>query len=433
MNNSEKIKGFSKLSTNEKRELIAHLRLSKETDAQRFSVFETQNKKIEEQFNHFSENTLSAHALPFGIIPNVLVDGINYHVPAVTEESSVIAAASKAASFWYDRSGFKTIEQNNIKNGQIYFRFSGNTQWVSKHQQEMFDYLKKESTELTSNMEKRGGGIVKFSIDPIEFSNKQIFKLTVYFQTADSMGANFINSILENMSEHLVHFATSKEVDNLEIIMSILSNYTPENSVTIEASCPVSDLNWDKNMNPEAFAEKFITAMQIAQYDISRAVTHNKGIMNGTDAVVIATGNDFRAVEASAHSFASSTGQYKSLSEAEIIDDIFKMRLKLPMALGTVGGLTKLHPTAALAIDILQNPSAEELMRIAATVGLASNFSAIASLITTGIQQGHMKMHLSNILLSENATSQQKTEAEKWFTNKKVSVKNVREFLKETS
>lgn len=429
MDSLGKISGFSKLATTEKQRLIANLRLLGDADIERFNVFETRDAAVRERFSRFSENTLTAHALPFGIVPNVLIDGLTHHVPAVTEESSVIAAASKAASFWYDRGGFVTIEQGDLKNGQIYFLCPCQFQWVVDYHQELFQYLKTESAPLTANMEKRGGGISKFSVEPLSSVQLNLFKLTVYFRTADSMGANFINSVLEHMAEKLVTFALQKNIEPPQIIMSILSNYTPESFVTMSVSCPIPDLIWDKNLDAEAFARKFVLAMQIAQTDTSRAVTHNKGIMNGVDAVVLATGNDFRAVEASVHAFASSSGRYRSLSEAEIVNGVFHMRLKLPMALGTVGGLTKLHPTAGLALDILQNPSAAELMKIVASVGLASNFAAVASLITSGIQQGHMKLHLDNILLSENATDSQFVEAKKHFANRTVSVAAVRRFL----
>jgi hydroxymethylglutaryl-CoA reductase len=192
---------------------------------------------------------------------------------------------------------------------------------------------------------------------------------------------------------------------NITVVMSILSNYVPNCIVRAEVSCKVEDLA--ENLpagrqgnieNPQEFAEKFVQAVRIAEIEPFRAVTHNKGIMNGVDAVVLATGNDFRAVEAGVHAYASRTGQYSSLSHAKIENDIFSFWMEIPLALGTVGGLTSLHPLVKMALEILGKPSAKELMQVVAVTGLAQNFAALRSLTTTGIQEGHMKMHLNNIL-----------------------------------
>lgn len=190
--------------------------------------------------------------------------------------------------------------------------------------------------------------------------------------------------------------------------MSILSNYVPNCLVKAEVSCPISDLG-NSDMPAEQFAEKFVQAVNIAKAEPYRAVTHNKGIMNGIDAVVLATGNDFRAVEAGVHAYAAKDGRYSSLTYAKIEDGIFKFWIEVPLALGTVGGLTTLHPLVKLALEILQNPTAKELMQIVAVAGLAQNFAAVRSLVTTGIQKGHMKMHLLNMLNQMGATENEKT------------------------
>ncbi|MDA3866952.1 MAG: hypothetical protein PF489_09445 [Salinivirgaceae bacterium] len=424
-----KIRGFSQLETDEKRKIIAQACFNNQHEADYFNEFTLNDKALQETFEQFSENTLTNHHLPFGVIPNVRIDDRIYHVPAVIEESSVIAAAAKAASFWFDRGGFKTIDERFVKNGQVYFSWNNTDKWLETNKNKLFSYLKNATSHLTESMEKRGGGITGFDIKKLTDNNLDAYKLTVYFNTADSMGANFINTVLEEIANALPLFAEQHNMNEPEIIMAILSNYTPENSVTLELSCPVEELTWNSTLPPKQFAEKFVKAMQIAQNDVSRAVTHNKGIMNGTDAVVLATGNDYRATEAAVHAFASEGGQYSSLSKAEISDGIFRMQLKLPMALGTVGGLTKIHPTASLALKMLNNPTAPELMKIAAAAGLANNFAAVAALVSTGIQHGHMKLHLNNILMSENATQEQRRLAKKWFANRTVSVQAVRAFL----
>ena len=182
-------------------------------------------------------------------------------------------------------------------------------------------------------------------------------------------------------------------------------------------------------MGQKTFAEKIIQAVNIAQVEPHRAVTHNKGIMNGVDAVVVATGNDFRAIEAGIHAYAARNGRYQSLSDAFIENDVFTFRVDLPLAVGTVGGLTKLHPMVQWSLDLLQQPTAKELMQIIAVAGLAQNFAALRSLVTSGIQKGHMKMHLLNILNQLNASTEQKKLALEHFKNNTISHTAVQNFL----
>jgi hydroxymethylglutaryl-CoA reductase len=211
--------------------------------------------------------------------------------------------------------------------------------------------------------------------------------------------------------------------------MSILSNFTPNCLVKVWVECPIEDLGLIDGMEPNEFAHKFEKAIKIAHLDPYRATTHNKGIYNGIDSVVLATGNDFRAVEACGHTYASKDGKYRSLSDVSIENGIFKFSLTVPMALGVVGGLTNLHPIVKRSLELLENPSAKELMMIAAAAGLANNFAAVKSLTTSGIQKGHMKMHLINILTQYNATEEEKSAAVKYFENEVVTFSSVRSFL----
>lgn len=251
------------------------------------------------------------------------------------------------------------------------------------------------------------------------------------------MGANFINSVLENFAFTLESFFLSHEnipdkYRDIDIIMSILSNNTPECVVRAEVSCKVSELGtFDNGMMAEKLAEKFRMAVRIAHLDPYRATTHNKGIYNGIDAVIIATGNDFRAVEAAGHTFAARDGQYRSLSYCEVKDEIFRFWLEVPLAIGTIGGLTTLHPLAKKSLEILGNPSAEQLMRIVASVGLAQNFSALKSLVTTGIQKGHMKMHIMNILNQLHANDAEIAASMEYFKDKTISFSGVRDYLQQ--
>ena len=279
-------------------------------------------------------------------------------------------------------------------------------------------------------MEKRGGGIN--SLELVDMNNKidSYYQIFVKFTTIDSMGANFINTCLEKITEIFKSYIEEKKFldkndEKIDFIMSILSNYTPNCLVKSSVECKVKDLE----ENNEFKVDNFIRAVKISKIDTFRAVTHNKGIMNGIDSVVIATGNDFRSVEAGIHAYASRNGNYSGLSNAYIKKGFFHFELTIPISIGTVGGLTKLHPLVNWAHNLLGNPTAETLMQIIAAAGLAQNFAAIKSLVTTGIQKGHMKMHLLNILNQLGANQIQKNDAIKYFKKKYVSHKNVREFL----
>ena len=211
--------------------------------------------------------------------------------------------------------------------------------------------------------------------------------------------------------------------------MSILSNYTPECIVESSVECKIDDLGEIDGISSKEFALKFKNAFDIANVDIGRAVTHNKGIMNGIDAVLISTGNDFRAVEAGIHAYASSNGKYKSLSECTIIDNIFKIKLKIPLSIGTIGGITDIHPMVKLSLKLLDNPTSDNLMKIICSVGLAQNYAAVKSLVTSGIQKGHMKMHLINLLIKQNATKDQIDKSEEYFKDKDINSQSVKDFL----
>jgi len=431
---SEEIKGFSKLSKDEKIEWLTKTCFQKSNSAKKIlKQYWNSDSKLQKLHDEFSENTISNYYLPFAIAPNFLINDKIYSVPMTIEESSVVAAASKAAKFWMRHGGFKAEVIKMEKIGQVHFLFHGENKIISKY----FDFVKplliENTKELTKNMKSRGGGI-----NDIELINKTAdlegyYQLFAKFNTVDAMGANFINSCLEKFSETFCDSISKFNNENLksediEIIMSILSNYVPNCIVKSYLSCHVSELD---SLEPETrnFANKLVKAIEIANSDIHRAVTHNKGIMNGVDAVAIATGNDFRAIEAGAHAYAS-IGKYKSLSKAYIKNEIFYFELKLPLAIGTIGGVTNLHPLVKLALEILENPNSKELMNIIASVGLAQNFGALRSLVTSGIQKGHMKMHLTNLLNKHGASDEEKEDAYVYFKDKLVSSSSVENFIK---
>ncbi len=425
------VTGFSKFDKEKKIAWLKENYLQNSSNAEEIlKQYWNPDSKLQQLHDEFTENTISNFYLPFGIAPNFLINGELTAIPMAIEESSVIAAASKAAKFWLNRGGFKVKVLNTVKVGQVHFMFNGDAEKLRDFFLKVKPKLLEGISEITRNMEKRGGGILDIELRNQSHLLENYYQLHCKFETKDSMGANFINSCLEKFAgifEEAArdHTGFSSEEKELEIIMSILSNYVPECLVRAEVSCPVENLTDDNTGDAEEFAHKFLTAIRIAEVEPYRAVTHNKGIMNGIDAVVLATGNDFRAVEAGIHAYASKEGVYKSLTHASITDGIFKFWMEIPLAVGTVGGLTNLHPLVKVALQILQKPTAARLMEVMAVAGLAQNFAAVRSLITTGIQQGHMKMHLTNILNQQQATQQEKEKLITYFKDHTVTHGNV--------
>ncbi|MEX2589413.1 MAG: hydroxymethylglutaryl-CoA reductase [Chitinophagales bacterium] len=432
----KEIKGFSKLSKEAKLEWAANTFFSDpESAVQEYSSYWHPDKSQQKLFDEFSENTVSNFVMPYGLAPNFLINGKLFCIPMVIEESSVVAAACKSAKFWLDKGGFKAEVISTTKIGQIHFIWNGSTAKLRKFITDVKPVLLKEAVPLTRNMEARGGGILDIELVDMTDHDKGYHQLKVHFETCDSMGANFINSVLEKFAatlkqQVLTYPNLQDEERDIRIIMSILSNYTPECKVRVSVSCPVEQLaELENGLEAEDIAERFSKAVMIAKADPHRATTHNKGVFNGIDAVVLATGNDFRAVEACGHTYAARSGKYTSLTDMKVEHGIFEYYLEVPMALGTVGGLTNLHPMVKRSMEMLGNPGAPELMMIAATAGLANNFGALRSLVTTGIQKGHMKMHLLNILNSMDATMSEVKRAKEYFKDHVVSYRNVCDFL----
>lgn len=416
------IKGFYKLSREEKVKYLV------ETNDLNEDIKTTLNQFLhptkQQLFDDFSENIISNYLLPYSIAPNFLINNEMYTIPMVIEESSVVAAASKAASFWAQNGGFHYQVIDTEKVGQIFFEFNGSKEQASIFFEEIKLYLEEAIDPIQHRMRTRGGGLSELFLIEHQPHMGNIFEIQATFETADSMGANFINSCLEKMKEVL---NLSLEAKNLgSCIMAILSNHTPNCVVKCWVECPIEELaKISHDIDVDLFVKRFSQAIHIAKTDKYRATTHNKGIFNGIDAVVLATGNDFRAVEAAGHAFASRRGSYHSLTSLQLVNNRFKYTLEIPLSLGVTGGQTSLHPLANVSLQILGHPSAHKLMGIAASVGLANNFSAISSLITSGIQRGHMKLHLQNILNSLGANDQEKEATVNHFHNKTVSYNDV--------
>ncbi|PJB11821.1 MAG: hydroxymethylglutaryl-CoA reductase, degradative [Flavobacteriales bacterium CG_4_9_14_3_um_filter_40_17] len=429
------VEKFSKLAKDEKIAWLAmHYFKDSRQGIQLLQTYWNNDEKLQKLHDEFIENTLSNFYMPFGIAPNFLINNHLYAVPMVIEESSVVAAAARSAKFWLPRGGFKAEVLSMVKNGQVHFMYHGDAEKLFQFFEQVKPKLISDVEPLTQKMKKRGGGVLDVVLVDKTSDLEDYFQLSATFDTCDAMGANFINSCLEQFAKTFRESARSFDLfteaeRDVQIVMSILSNYAPECLVRAEVSCPVSALNEEEALLPQEYARKFLRAVRIAEVAPNRAVTHNKGIMNGVDALVLATGNDFRAIEACVHAFAARDGHYKSLTHAAIEGEIFRFWIEIPLALGTVGGLTQLHPLVKLAHEILGNPSAEKLMELAAVAGLAQNFAAINALITSGIQKGHMKMHLLNILNQFNANEAEKGQMIDYFKNHTVTFAAVEEQL----
>ncbi|HGD6898771.1 TPA: hydroxymethylglutaryl-CoA reductase, degradative [Streptococcus agalactiae] len=360
--------------------------------------------------NQMAENVIGRIALPFSLVPDVLVNGKVYQVPYVTEEPSVVAAASFAAKIIKRSGGFLTTVHNRKMIGQVAIYDVQDSQ----HTKESILNQKQQLLEIANaahpSIVKRGGGACDLTIEI-----KEDF-LIVYLMvdTKEAMGANMVNTMMEALSSPLEDISKGKS------LMSILSNYATESLVT--ATCRV-DLRFLSRQKEEAIklAQKMTMASQLAQVDPYRASTHNKGIFNGIDAIVLATGNDWRAIEAGAHTYAVKDGQYRGLSKwsYKVDDDFLEGTLTLPMPVATKGGSIGINPSVQLAHDLLGRPNAKELASIVLSIGLAQNFAALKALVSTGIQAGHMKLQAKSLALLAGAKEEQISEVVKQLLDSK--------------
>ena len=360
--------------------------------------------------NQMAENVIGRIALPFSLVPDVLVNGKVYQVPYVTEEPSVVAAASFAAKIIKRSGGFLTTVHNRKMIGQVALYDVQDSQ----HTKESILNQKQQLLEIANaahpSIVKRGGGACDLTLEI-----KEDF-LIVYLMvdTKEAMGANMVNTMMEALSSPLEDISKGKS------LMSILSNYATESLVT--ATCRV-DLRFLSRQKEEAIklAQKMTMASQLAQIDPYRASTHNKGIFNGIDAIVLATGNDWRAIEAGAHTYAVKDGQYRGLSRwsYKVDDNCLEGTLTLPMPVATKGGSIGINPSVHLAHDLLGRPNAKELASIILSIGLTQNFAALKALVSTGIQAGHMKLQAKSLALLAGAKEEQISEVVKQLLGSK--------------
>ena len=423
------IAGFSKLTLRSKLELLNNeVGLAKEDLAIISDNFDVQNIS-HIAVSQLTENVITTFPLPYSIVPNFLINQVPYFVPMVTEESSVVAAAAASAKFWNPLGGFQYRVISNIKMGHIHFLWHADFALLRSEFPHITKALFDACSDMERNMKARGGGILNIELLDLSDTIDHYGQIQVSFDTRDSMGANFINSCLEAMAQRfneIVSNSLTLHCAALEIIMSILTNDAQACMVECSVKTKITDL---KIENPAMFITRFAKAVEIANKNPARAITHNKGIMNGMDAVLMATGNDVRAVEAAFHSHASSGGSYVGYGNFSDQAGYFHYSLTIPMPLGTVGGIIPVHPGVQLSHKILSFPNANQLMGIVASVGLASNFAALRALVSSGIQKGHMKMHLSKILMKLKATESEISAASEHFACRTVAYHLVESFI----
>lgn len=347
--------------------------------------------------NQMSENVLSVLALPYSIAPDFLIDGQVYQVPFVTEEPSVVAAASFAAKIIKRNGGFKTKIHNRQMIGQVALYDVPDVAKALEQIQNKKSALLELANQAHPSIVKRGGGARDLRTDFLE-GETDFLVVYLVVDTQEAMGANILNTMLEALKERL------EELTGGQSLMAILSNYATEALVTASCEIDFHSLSRDK-AEAERTAQRIALASQFAKQDPYRASTHNKGIFNGIDAVLLATGNDWRAIEAGAHAYAVRDGRYQGLSnwKANLEEKKLYGQLTLPMPVAAKGGSIGLNPMVVASFDLLGQPTAKELASIIASVGLAQNFAALRALVTTGIQAGHMKLQAKSLALLAGA------------------------------
>ncbi len=381
-----------------------------------------------ETAEQMAENTLGIFALPFSVSPNFLVDGKEFAVPMVTEEPSVVAACSYASKIISRSGGFFTSVIDRKMIGQVvFFDVKDSAEASDNIIRNKYEILKLADDSYPS-ITKRGGGARDIRIETFSENGTDFFVVYLITDVKEAMGANIINSMLEGIKPFL------QELIEGTPLMAILSNYAIKSLVTSRCEIDIKYLSNDKK---EALniAKKIHLASTFSKTDVHRATTHNKGIFNGIDAVVIATGNDWRAIEAGAHAFAvRNNGRYEGLTTWRYNSDTNKIEgeLTLPMPIASVGGSIGLNPTVKASFDILGNPDAKTLAAIIVSVGLAQNFAALKALVSTGIQKGHMKLHAKSLALFAGASHKEvDLVVEKLIVSKYMNLETATSILKE--
>lgn len=379
------------------------------------------DEHIDDLVEHFIENTLGCFPMPLGVAINFRINGRDYVIPMVTEETSIVAAASKTSGWLREFGEITTETVGTDIIGQIQIAKVKNLDQLRLFLEENKQKLIADANQLVvPGLVKRGGGVTDFYLRSIARGDGYTMAiLHVFMNPCDAMGANLINQVCEYLKGPI------EEQTNETVTMCICSNLANHKLTRATITIPRAD--------PE-FAEKICEASLFAQLDPYRAATNNKGVLNGMDAVILATGNDWRAVEAGVHAYAAKSGAYRSITQWKMEGRDLVGILEAPIVVGTVGGVTHLHPTADLCMRILGVQNANELAGVIAAVGLVQNLGALRALTSQGIVQGHMRLHIQNLLLASAVKNSEKTSiaqlAEQYFLkNKKITLTDVKNIL----
>ena len=407
-------KKFYEMSLNERLSLVAS-----KSNLTKNEISTLVNQPLPfDKIDRMVENAVGIFSLPLGIATNFVINGKEYLVPMAIEEPSVIAAASHAAKLAKSRGGFKASAESSIMRGQIQVTnlldIKKAIHVISKNKGSLLRTVNSISKNVKAlNLKTR---IVENEID-----GTKMLAAELYVDCKDSMGANTINSMCELLGPEIEQKTSGK------VILKILSNYATERIATSKATFK------KKELGGIDIVDRILSAFAFAFSDTYRAVTHNKGIMNGIDAVSIATGQDFRAIEAAAHAYASRDGKYRSLTTfSKSSNGDLVGRIEIPLSVGIVGGISTVHPVAKMGLKILGVKSASELACVIASAGLAQNLAAIKALSTEGIQKGHMKLHAKNIAVAAGATGKLvDIVSETMYKQSKITLDSARRILQD--
>ena len=415
----EEIKGFSKLSRSKRYQKLLDWKLLSPDDIEHLKQDSPVSSDLAE---HLIENVIGFFQIPLGIVPYFVIDGKSYVIPMAVEETSIIAAASKTAK-WVRENGSistKCVGQGAI--GQIQIAKVNNMDHLKKVIKKHKKDILKKANQFALRLWQRGGGFydVVLRTIPRDCDDNQMGVIHLYVDTQDAMGANIINQVCEGLKGYI------EEVTSEKVTMCIVSNLS--DTKCIEATVTLEKIDPD-------LGYKIEEASYFAQMDPYRAATNNKGVLNGIDPILVATGNDWRAVEAGVHAYAHKDGRYTSITQWKMQSGCLKGVLKIPMSIGIVGGVTRLHPTAQMCLKMLKVSSAGELARVVTAVGLVQNLGALRALSTVGVVRGHMNLHIANLAMTAGATESelptvQRQLQHQLYNQKKISVSEVESILK---
>ena len=410
------ISGFYKLSMEERRKLLSEL---VDLNQEEIEILNNLGYFKPNQIDTLIENVVGSYQLPFGLAFNFNVNGKDYIIPMVIEEPSVVAAASNAAKMARKHGGFHSENVKSVMIAQIQVTQLKHIELAKKSIEEHKKKLLKIANEQDPLLNKLGGGAQDIEIREIQTEKGQMIILHLLVNVLDAMGANVVNTMAEAISPYV------EEISDGKVYLRIVSNLAIHRLARSRAT-------FDKELlGGQEIVEGIINAYEFAKADPFRATTHNKGIMNGIVALTLATGNDTRAIEAGAHAYAALNGQYSPLTKFELDSEGNLVgEIEVPLALGIIGGMTKIHPMARLALKILNVKSASELSQVGAALGLAQNVAALKALASEGIQKGHMELHSRNIAKLAGVPDKLiEKVAKKMIDEKKIRVDYAKEIL----